>query len=171
MSTQTPATFDPVEIPSKYAKAIVAIIFAVLTVFVTALTDNRLDGLDLTNIVIAFLTAVLVYAVPNIKDQTVGTYAKVIIAFLGSAAQALVPFIANGDVTSQQWLLVLLAAIGALGVGIVPNVNPEKVALQAASVPSNVVVVGDSTTPAVTIVNTGAPAASTEPERGTNPDA
>lgn len=129
-SPTLPPVFEPVEIPAKYAKAIVAIITAVLTVIVTALVDDRLDAIDLANIVIAFLTAVLVYVVPNVKDQTVGNYLKVIIAFVGTALQALIPFLVNGDVTTQQWLLVLLAAIGALGVGVIPNVNPEKVAAQ-----------------------------------------
>jgi len=125
-----PPQFTPVEIPSKYSKAIVAILFAVLTVFITALSDNHLDPVDLVNVAIAFLSAILVYAIPNIKDQTVGTYAKVIIAFLGTALQAVLPFIINGDVTTQQWLIVLLSAIGALGVGVIPNVNPELVAAQ-----------------------------------------
>lgn len=125
-----PPTFDPVEIPTKYAKAIVAILFAVLTVFITALSDSVLDPVDLVNVGIAFLSAILVYVVPNIQDQTVGTYAKVIIAFLGTALQAILPFVITGDVTTQQWLIVLLSAIGALGVGVIPNVNPEKVAAQ-----------------------------------------
>ena len=127
-------TFDPVEIPAKYAKAIVAILTAVVTVLVTALADNDLDDADLVNVGIAFLTAFAVYAVPNIHDQTIGAWAKLIVAFIGTALQALLPFLINGDVTTQQWLLVMLSAIGALGVGIVPNVNPEKVTAQQAVV-------------------------------------
>lgn len=130
--------FDPVEIPAKYAKAIVAIITAVLTVVVTALVDDKLDSVDLVNVGIAFLTAIAVYAVPNIHDQTIGAWAKLIVAFVGTALQAVLPFLINGDVSTQQWLLVLLSAIGALGVGVVPNVNPEKVTAQQTVVTNTV---------------------------------
>lgn len=129
--TPTPVVFPPVELPSKYAKAIVAILTSVLTVFAAAMTDGKVTTLELANIAIAFLTAFLVYAVPNFQ-QNVGAWAKALVAVLGAALQALVPFLVNGTVTPAQWLLVLLAGIGALGVGIVPNVNPAALAEQRA---------------------------------------
>ena len=131
----TPAPpFDRVEIPSKYAKAIVAILIAVLTVLVTAMADDVLDPVDLVNVIIAFLTAVGVYVLPNIENQTAGAWVKFFVAFVGTALQALLPFLITGDVTTQQWLVVLLSAIGALAVGIVPNVDPERVQAQQTAV-------------------------------------
>lgn len=176
MTTTTDAsTFAPVEVPAKYAKAIIAIITAVLTVLTTALLDSRLDSTDLVNVGIAFLTAFGVYALPNFSQST-GAYIKVLVAFAGTALQALLPFLINGEVTTQQWLLVLLAAIGALGVGVVPNANPELIAAQAALLPSNVVVVGNEQVPTGTTINvSGAsfPEADkpTEPVEDTPPDA
>jgi len=122
MTTPTPG-FEPVELPSKYAKAIVAIVTAVLTVFATALIDGNVDTLELANIGVAFLTAFGVYAVPNFQ-QHVGAWLKLVVAFAGTALQALIPFLVEGTVTPAQWLLVAIAALGALGVGIVPNVTP-----------------------------------------------
>lgn len=126
----TTPTFEPVELPSKYAKAIVAIVTAVLTVFAGALVDNVVDTVDGVNVLIAFLTAFGVYAVPNF-DRSVGVYLKVVIAFVGTGAQALVPFLMEGSVSPAQWLVVGLAAIGALGVGIVPNAPAAVVTVQA----------------------------------------
>ena len=139
MSIPTPPpTFGPIEVPGRYLKAIVAIVTAVLTVFAAATTDGVVSSLEIANVGIAFLTAFGVYAIPNIKDQTVGAWAKAIVAVVGTGLQALVPFLVTGDLTTSQWLLVLLAALGALTVGIVPNADPEKVAIQQAVATSNV---------------------------------
>lgn len=121
--------FEPVEIPAKYAKAIIAILTAVLTVLVAAMADNRVTQAELVSIAIAFLTAFAVYAIPNF-DQNAKAYLKVIVAFVGTGLQALYPLISEGTVSNQQWLIVFLAAIGALAVGIVPNADPEKIAAQ-----------------------------------------
>lgn len=121
----TTPQFDPVELPSKYAKAIVAIITAVLTAFAGALVDNDFTSVDIVNTVIAFLTAFSVYAIPNLRAG-VGAYAKMIVAFVGTGLQALVPFLMEGELQAAQVLVVVLAAMGALGVGIVPNTNVNK---------------------------------------------
>lgn len=112
--------FEPVPLTGVYAKAIVATLAAVLTVFAAALTDSVVSVVELANVGVALLTAVAVYWVPN---APVGwrQYAKAAVAVLGTALQALVPFLMTGVVTPAQWLLVLLAGIGVLGVGVVPN--------------------------------------------------
>jgi hypothetical protein len=142
MSTNNTVDFPTVELPSKYAKAIVAIITAVLTVLIAALGDGKVSDVELVNIVVAFLVALGVYLIPNIKDQTVGGWLKAIIAFIGTGLQALIPFLANGHVTNAQWLMVVLAAIGTLAVGIVPNVDPLAKIVAQAAIPSAVNVVG-----------------------------
>ncbi|PYG00147.1 hypothetical protein SAMN05216184_10486 [Georgenia satyanarayanai] len=119
--TTTP--FEPVELPSRYSKAIVATLVAVVTVLSAALTDTVVDSVELANVGLAFLTAVAVYWVPNAPEGW-RQYAKAVVAVLGTALQALVPFLVEGHVAPAQWLLVLLAGIGALAVGVVPNTQP-----------------------------------------------
>lgn len=113
------STFEPVEVPSHYAKAFVAVATAVLAVLVTALTDNVVTTSEVLGIAIAFLTAVGVYFVPNLPAG-VGRWAKAIVAVVGTAVQAAVPLV-DGGWTTSSWLLVALAALGALTVGIAPN--------------------------------------------------
>ncbi|MBE1877304.1 hypothetical protein [Myceligenerans pegani] len=112
--------FDPVELPSRYAKAIVAIIAAALSVLVTALTDDVVTLAEVLGIAVAVVTAVSVYLVPNLPTG-IGHYAKAIVAVAGTALQAAVPLAVEGTIDVSGWLLILLAALGAVSVGIVPN--------------------------------------------------
>lgn len=120
--------FAPVELPSKYAKAIVATLTAVGTILAAALSDGTVDTVEVANVGIALLTAVGVYWVPNL-DGGIRRYAKAAVAVAGTALQALVPFLAEGTVTPAQWLLVLLAGLGAVAVGIVPNATTRETGL------------------------------------------
>jgi hypothetical protein len=113
-------TFDPVELPSMYAKAIVAILTAVLTVLAAALTDGVVVLDERLGIGLALVNAMAVYLVPNLPSG-VGRYAKAIVAVFGTALQAAIPLIVNGTLPASSWLMVLIAALGALSVGIVPN--------------------------------------------------
>ena len=115
--------FEPVELPGAYAKSFVAIVTAVLAVVVTALTDNAVSLMELLGIFVAGVTAIGVYLVPNLPTG-VGRYAKVAVAVVGTALQAAVPLATNGEVSLTGWLLIALAALGALSVGIVPNTHP-----------------------------------------------
>jgi hypothetical protein len=114
--------FEPVELPSRYAKAIVAIVAAVVGVLVAALSDDVVTTYELVGIAIALVTAIGVYGVPNLPTGA-GRYGKLFVAIVGTALQALAPLILEGQVTTAGWLMVLLAALGAVGVGIVPNVG------------------------------------------------
>lgn len=113
-------TFDPVELPSKYAKAIVAILTAAATVLATAITDNFVTLDERLGIALAIVNAVAVYLVPNLSAG-VGRYAKLIVALVGTGLQAALPLIVDGTFPPSAWLLVLVAALGAVSVGIVPN--------------------------------------------------
>lgn len=120
MTVPTPP-FDPVELPSTYAKAVVGILTATLLVVATAVTDNRVEDFEIVGIALALVTAVGVYLIPNLASG-VGHWAKMIVALLGTGLQALLPFVTDGEVTLAAWLMVVVAALGAVGVGIVPNV-------------------------------------------------
>ena len=119
----TPTKFEPVELPGAYAKSFVAIATAVLAVVVTALTDNAVSLMELLGIFVAGVTAIGVYLVPNLPVG-VGRYAKLAVAVVGTALQAAVPLATNGEVSLTGWLLIALAALGAVSVGIVPNTHP-----------------------------------------------
>ena len=102
-----------------YTKAIVAIAAAALVVLGAALTDNEVTTVELVNIAIAIVTAIGVYLVPNLDDGP-RRYAKAIVAFLGAALAALLTVLTDG-VTASEWITVVLAALGAIGVTILPN--------------------------------------------------
>jgi len=131
MTTPTPAPpFEPAPLPpGAFTKAVVGFATAVVTVLVTAFADSRVDAVDLVNIGIAVLTAVGVYWVPNMSEGW-RVYAKALVAFGGTALQALIPFLIDGPLTTQQWMIVLLAALGALGVTGLPNVKEPVVAAE-----------------------------------------
>jgi|GEM_PF-2270780 len=113
-------TFEPVELPSRYAKALIAIATAALSVLVTALADSTVTLVELLAVAVAVVTAVGVYLVPNLPSG-VGRYAKAIVAVVGTGLQAAVPLVTEGAITPTGWLLILLALLGAVGVGVVPN--------------------------------------------------
>lgn len=125
MTTPTPIPFEPAPLPpGAFTKAVVGFATAVVTVLVTAFADSRVDAVDLVNIGIAVLTAIGVYWVPNMSEGW-RVYAKALVAFGGTALQAIIPFLIDGPLTTQQWMVVLLAALGALGVTGLPNVKDE----------------------------------------------
>ncbi|WP_460708388.1 hypothetical protein, partial [Myceligenerans halotolerans] len=104
----------------RYAKAIVAILTAALGVLVTALSDDVVTVVEALGVAVAILTAVMVYLVPNLEAGP-ARYLKLMVAVVGTGLQAAIPIATEGTITSSGWLLILLAALGAVSVGIVPN--------------------------------------------------
>lgn len=121
---------------AQYAKAIVAIIVAALAVLGAAVTDGIITPIEAVDIAIALFTAVGVYLVPNL-DTRPRAYAKGIVAFVGAGLGALVIILSNAggwaDVSLSDWITVALAALGGIGVVVVPNLQ-----LQDLSEPSAV---------------------------------
>jgi hypothetical protein len=102
-----------------YAKSILLVIASAVTILVAALSDNVVTVPELINVGIAIVTAVGVYFVPNL-EAGVARYFKFIVALLGAALTALASFVSDG-VTAAEWLQILLSALAAIGVVIVPN--------------------------------------------------
>lgn len=102
-----------------YSKSILMIIASAVTVLVAALSDNVVTVPELVNVAIAIVTAVGVYLVPNL-DSGLARYFKFIVALIGAALVSLSSVLTDG-VTSAEWLQILLAALAAIGVVIVPN--------------------------------------------------
>lgn len=126
-----------------YAKSIVQIVAAVLVVLVATLTDGRITPAEFVNIVLAVAAAVLVFWVPNLASG-VARYWKAIIGWISAAGSALVlilaPGVGFGAVSLSDWLTVILAGLGALGIGIIPNATkfPALVQNIAATIPSDI---------------------------------
>lgn len=108
----------------QYTKAIVMILAAGVGILTAALSDNVVTPVEFVNVAIAILTAVGVYLVPNLPAGP-GKVGKFIVALGGAAFTALAVIVANvtgfGDVTTSDWLAVLLAGLAAVGLYIIPN--------------------------------------------------
>lgn len=140
----TSPTFEPVELPSRYAKAYVAI----ATALVAGLYAGLTDGLTLAEglgVAVLGLSAILVELVP-LASAGVARYSKAIIAVAAAVLQAIIPLVANGgEVGTSGWMLVFLAALGAVSVGITPNAPPAVSTLAYRSVGAAVSMPGGST--------------------------
>ena len=112
----------------QYAKAIAFIVAAALAALIAPITDGVLTPLELVTVCIAVVTAVGVYLVPNLPTG-VGSYLKGIVAFIGAGLSALAVVLGtvNGwsGVSLSDWLTVIMACLGGIGVVIVPNEAPH----------------------------------------------
>ncbi len=103
---------------STYAKAIAAIVMAILTALQTAVTGPFTVQSGAT-IAVAALTAVGVYLVPVLPG--VYEWPKTIVAVLLAGAQAGVQVAGSGAITMQGWITVAIAALGVVAVQVVSN--------------------------------------------------
>jgi peptidoglycan/LPS O-acetylase OafA/YrhL len=104
---------------TRYTKAVVSIVAAVLVALVAALTDDVVTVVEFVTVGIAGVTAVTVYLVPNLPTGP-ARYAKGITAFVGAGLSALVLIVADG-VSLSEWLTVAVAALGGVGIVVLPN--------------------------------------------------
>lgn len=122
VGSETPV-FEPVELPSHYGKAFAEIGAAGLIAYLAATAAGSLGSLGAVHVFVAVIAAIGVYLVPRF-DGPLAKFSKGAVAVLGTGAQALVPLIPAlgvGAVTTQSWIIVAVAGLGALGVGITPN--------------------------------------------------
>lgn len=125
MSNSTMEQFTPVELPSKYAKAIVAIATAAVGTLVVAFTDNAVTPAEVLQVALAVVTAIGVYLVPNLPGSVL-KWGKLMVATVGAGLQVAVTAISETGFTPTTWLLIVLAVLGAVSVGIIPNTSVEK---------------------------------------------
>lgn len=123
-------TFPPgaVELPSRYAKAIVAILTAVVALVVTALTDDVISSVEVLSIFAFVLNAVGVELAKN-RETGVLRYAKALVAVFFLAVQAAIPLLTEGEITTSGWLLILLAGLSAFATEKIPNAPATPVRL------------------------------------------
>lgn len=109
---------------SSYSKSILAVVAAGIAVLIPAIGDNHVDATEFVNVAIAIVTAVGVYFAPNGNGNPV---LKTLVAFVGAALAALVNILGGtlgwAEVSLADWLTVLLSALAAVGVYIVPNAD------------------------------------------------
>lgn len=101
------------------AKAIVQLVMTVLAAVVPALTVGPLDAAAWVNIVILGAGVVMVYNAANIPGWS---YAKLIASAVSAVAVVLVAALTSGHgLNATDYIQMILAAAGALGVGAIPN--------------------------------------------------
>lgn len=105
--------------PADVAKAIAYSVVAVAVALIPITADDVVSNPELLILAVAVLGILGVYWLR-------GTIAKVSIAFAVAGLQALALVITDlnpgfGQVTTTQWLVVLVTAASAIGVGFIPN--------------------------------------------------
>lgn len=103
------------EAMQRYMKFAAQVVMTAAVVLVAALQDNRVDAAEWINVLIAAASAI---AVLGAGELSVGIwrYTKVGVAALLAGLMLLASFVSDGGViTGSEWLQVLIAAAGAIG--------------------------------------------------------
>jgi 2-keto-3-deoxy-6-phosphogluconate aldolase len=107
-----------------YAKLGAAVVATILSAIIAALTGDAVIGsTEWINIAIAGVGALAVFSAPNVPGAPV---VKTILAVLSAVLVLLVNLIADG-ITISEWMQLGVAALGALGVFVVPNQPADEV--------------------------------------------
>jgi len=103
-----------------YLKFFAAAVVTVLAAVAGALTgDGVISSVEWVNVAIMGVGALAVFAGPNVPGAA---YTKAILAVLAAGLTVLVSAIIGG-IDSVEWIQIILAAAGAVGVYAVPNTN------------------------------------------------
>ena len=106
---------------TRYSKFIAIAVATVLSAISAALMgDSVISPTEWVNVAIAGVGALAVFAAPNVPGAV---YTKAILAVLTAALTVLTSAIVGG-ITYEEWIQIILAALGAIGVYAVPNKEP-----------------------------------------------
>jgi peptidoglycan/LPS O-acetylase OafA/YrhL len=110
---------------NKYGKAIAAVIGAILTaVYAATSGDNRIEPDEWLAVAIAATTAIGVYLIPlDARFRWGKTAVGVLLAVLQAATTLIL-----GGLDSNEWILLVLAGLTALGVIAAPAISDNGVA-------------------------------------------
>lgn len=101
-----------------YWKAFVAVLVTILSAVGAALTgDETISNPEWVNVAIAGVTAAAVFAAPNVPGAK---YTKAALAVLGAALAVMASAILGG-ITYTEWIQIIVAGAGAVGVYAKPN--------------------------------------------------
>lgn len=95
-------------------KPLVTLATAVIMAIIGYLDDQVISSMEWLLITVVALNAITVYIVPNLTGG-LAKYTKAIVQLASAAVGALILVWANG-VDTSEWLQVLVAALGAIGV-------------------------------------------------------
>lgn len=96
-----------------YWKSVVAVLVTVFSAVGAALTgDEVISGPEWVNVAIAGVTAAAVFAAPNVPGAR---YTKAVLA-AGGASLAILASAIIGGITTTEWIQILVAGAGAIGV-------------------------------------------------------
>lgn len=120
-----PASLVPLQ---RYLPALSMVLVTVLASFAQALADNTVTAVEMVQLLILGVGAVTTYIVPRLQDATL---AKPVVAFLFAGLTALYGLLNQGEsMTLANWIVVALAAFGAIGVTVtnryVPITPPDR---------------------------------------------
>jgi hypothetical protein len=104
---------------TQYLKFFAAAVVTVLAAVAAALTgDGVVSATEWVNVALLGAGALAVFAGPNVPGAV---YTKFFLALLTAGLTVLVSAIVDG-ITTVEWIQIILAAAGAVGVYAVPNV-------------------------------------------------
>lgn len=121
----------------QYLPTIAVIVASVLSVFVTAATDNVLTGTEVGNLFLATLGGVLIYLVPKLPGS-VGYMLKTGVTVAIAIVQAVLSFSSNG-ISLSEYGQIGLTALAALGVVATTKFVPTTKAVKDNVIPGEVV--------------------------------
>jgi hypothetical protein len=98
------------------------------------LAGNGVTASEWVLVITALFTTFTVWASANIPSFS---RAKTIVAAVGLVLSLLVGFLTDGRITGDEWMLLVVQCLGALGVAGAPSIST--LALGAAPVPARVV--------------------------------
>jgi len=106
----------------KYGKAIVAFLYAVVTVAIPLYSgDHHIDPSEGVAIAIAACTAALTWLVPLVPSAP---WTKTAIGILLAVLQVVTTVIVGG-IDSNDVMLIIAAVVSALGIGVAPAISPK----------------------------------------------
>jgi hypothetical protein len=101
-----------------YAKSMVAVVATIASAIVAGLTgDSVISDVEWINVAIAGATALAVFTAPNTEFARITKFS---LAFIMAALTLAVNLIVDG-LTVSEWLQLLVAGLGAVGVYAVRN--------------------------------------------------
>jgi hypothetical protein len=110
-----------------YGKSIVAFAYAVAVAALPQLTgDRQVSAAEGVAIAIAIATAVMTYLVPLAPSAP---WAKTVVAAVLAGLQVVATLILDGNLDSNDVLLVAATVLGALGIAVAPATSTAGVAV------------------------------------------
>lgn len=100
----------------KYAAALISIALVAFAFLKTAFADT-LDAAEVWQLIALVAGAVITFLVPLVPAKWSGAL-KTGAAVLAAVATAIVPFALQGYISPEQWTIVALALLNALGVEV-----------------------------------------------------